>query len=68
MALVFDSPAFDDHEQVIFCRDRATDLKAIIAIHSTRLGPAAGGCRMYPYKTLDDALTDVLRLSRRDEL
>lgn len=61
---VFDNPAFDGHEQVIFCRDVASDLKAIIAIHSTRRGPAAGGCRMYPYATVDDALVDVLRLSR----
>ncbi len=64
MSVVFDSAAFDDHEQVVFCRDTATGLRAIIAIHSTRLGPAAGGCRMYPYATYEDALTDVLRLSR----
>jgi phenylalanine dehydrogenase len=53
-----------EHEQVVFCNDEATGLKAIIAIHSTRLGPALGGCRMYPYKTVDDALEDVLRLSK----
>jgi phenylalanine dehydrogenase len=53
-----------EHEQVVFCNDEATGLKAIIAIHSTRLGPALGGCRMYPYKSVDDALEDVLRLSR----
>ena len=64
MSVVFDNPDFDDHEQVVFCRDARTGLQAIIAIHSTRLGPAAGGCRMYPYKTLEDALTDALRLSR----
>lgn len=64
MSVVFDNEAFDDHEQVVFCRDPATDLQAIIAIHSTKLGPAAGGCRMYPYATLESALTDVLRLSR----
>lgn len=64
MPHVFDNPAFDDHEQVVFCRDRASGLQAIIAIHSTRLGPAAGGCRMYPYATADHALTDVLRLSK----
>ena len=64
MSVVFDNAAFDDHEQVVFCRDAASGLQAIIAIHSTRLGPAAGGCRMYPYATLEDALTDVLRLSR----
>lgn len=53
-----------EHEQVVFCNDEATGLKAIIAIHSTRLGPALGGCRMYPYQTVDDALEDVLRLSK----
>jgi leucine dehydrogenase len=60
----FDNPAFDDHERVVFCRDAATGLKAIIAIHSTALGPAAGGCRLWNYATDDVALTDVLRLSR----
>ena len=60
----FDNPAFDDHERVVFCRDAATGLKAIIAIHSTALGPAAGGCRLWNYSTDDAALTDVLRLSR----
>ena len=64
MSNVFDSSAFDDHEQVVFCNDVATGLQAIIAIHSTRLGPAAGGCRMYPYATVEDAVTDVLRLSK----
>lgn len=61
---VFDHPEFDGHEQVLFCHDRALGLTGIIAIHSTKLGPAAGGCRMYPYASTDDALTDVLRLSR----
>lgn len=51
------------HEQVIFCQDPATNLRAIIAIHDTTLGPALGGCRMYPYGSLDEALTDVLRLA-----
>ncbi|RST75109.1 Glu/Leu/Phe/Val dehydrogenase [Siminovitchia acidinfaciens] len=53
-----------EHEQVVFCNDPDTGLKAIIAIHSTVLGPATGGCRMYPYATVEDALEDVLRLSR----
>ena len=57
-------PEFDDHEEVIFCRDAEAGLRAIIAIHSTALGPAAGGCRMWPYASEEDALTDVLRLSR----
>ncbi len=53
-----------EHEQVVFCNDQASGLKAIIAIHDTTLGPALGGCRMYPYHTTEDALEDVLRLSR----
>ncbi|WP_409296633.1 Leu/Phe/Val dehydrogenase [Peribacillus sp. SCS-26] len=53
-----------EHEQVVFCNDESTGLKAIIAIHSTRLGPALGGCRMHPYGTVDAALQDVLRLSK----
>ena len=61
---VFDSPDFDSHETVAFFDDKATNLKCIIAIHSTALGPACGGTRMYPYASTDAALTDVLRLSR----
>jgi leucine dehydrogenase len=60
----FEDPAFDDHERVIFCRDARTGLKAIIAIHSTALGPAAGGTRLWAYKSDDAALHDVLRLSQ----
>lgn len=60
----FDDKAFDDHERVVFCHDRATGLKAIIAIHSTTLGPAAGGTRLWSYETDDDALRDALRLSQ----
>jgi leucine dehydrogenase len=52
------------HEQVVFCHDKAVNLKAIIAIHSTILGPALGGCRMWPYDSEAGALEDVLRLSR----
>ena len=59
-----DNPAFDDHEQVVFCYDEPSGLNAIIAIHSTALGPAAGGCRLWRYETDDEALTDVLRLSQ----
>ena len=51
------------HEQVVFCSHSETGLKAIIAIHSTSLGPSLGGCRMYPYETESQALEDVLRLS-----
>ena len=53
-----------DHEQVLFCQDRATGLKAIIAVHNTTLGPALGGTRMWNYANEEDAITDVLRLSR----
>lgn len=52
------------HEQVVFCSDPAAGLKAIIAIHSTVLGPALGGLRIWNYKSEEEALTDVLRLSR----
>lgn len=52
------------HEQVVFCHDKATGLKAIIAIHDTTLGPALGGTRMWGYVNTDAALFDVLRLSR----
>ncbi|MGN0065625.1 MAG: Glu/Leu/Phe/Val dehydrogenase dimerization domain-containing protein [Nocardioides sp.] len=51
------------HEQVVFCRDRETGLRAVIALHDTRLGPALGGTRCYPYATEADAVRDVLRLS-----
>ncbi|WP_205967476.1 Glu/Leu/Phe/Val family dehydrogenase [Aquisalinus luteolus] len=61
---LFDSNSFDAHERVISVFDEKSGLKAIIALHSTRLGPAAGGTRMYPYATAEDAFRDVLRLSR----
>src|SRR6478609_7624003 len=52
------------HEQVVFCQDEATGLKAIIGIHNTVLGPALGGTRMWHYTSDAEALEDVLRLSR----
>ena len=52
------------HEQVVFCNDAASGLRAIVAIHSTALGPALGGTRFYPYASTADALADVLDLSR----
>jgi leucine dehydrogenase len=61
---VFSAPAFDGHELVAFCDDKTTGLRAIIAVHDSTLGPAVGGCRMYPYANDDEALHDVLRLSR----
>ena len=63
-APVFGQLSFNDHEQVVFCFDKDTGLKAIIGVHNTILGPALGGTRMYDYKTEWDALNDVLRLSR----
>ena len=53
-----------DHEQVVFCHNKEAGLKAIIAIHNTSLGPALGGTRMWNYKTEEEALVDVLRLSK----
>ncbi len=61
---VFDHPEFDQHERVVFCTDKVTGLRALIAIHSTVIGPAAGGCRMWDYASSAEALTDVLRLSK----
>ncbi len=54
----------DGHEQVVFCRNKDAGLRAIIAIHNTALGPALGGTRMWNYKTEEEALIDVLRLSK----
>lgn len=56
--------SLNNHEQVVFCSDNATGLKAIIAIHNTTLGPALGGTRMWAYNNEAEALKDVLRLSR----
>lgn len=61
---VFDQISRHEHEQVVFCSEPNSGLKAIIAIHNTTLGPALGGTRMWPYKTEAEALKDVLRLSR----
>ena len=61
---VFEQLAKNDHEQVVFCNDTHTGLKAIIGIHNTVLGPALGGTRMWEYASDSEALTDVLRLAR----
>jgi valine dehydrogenase (NAD+) len=63
---VFETEGSDatGHEQVAFCQDRQTGLKAIIGIYSTALGPALGGTRFYPYDSEEAALNDVLQLSR----
>ncbi len=61
---VFDHPEFDEHEEIVYGFDAESGLRAIIAVHSTALGPSLGGCRVYDYANDADALTDVLRLSR----
>ncbi|MCH9660900.1 MAG: leucine dehydrogenase [Bacteroidetes bacterium] len=61
---VFGQLSFDNHEQIVFCNDKDTGLKAIIGIHNTVLGPSLGGTRMWQYNSEWDALNDVLRLSR----
>jgi valine dehydrogenase (NAD+) len=58
------TPSHAGHEQVVFCQDVQTGLRAIIAIYSTALGPSLGGTRFYPYASEDQALADVLNLSR----
>ena len=62
--MVFDEVAREGHEQILYGHDRVSGLKAIIAIHSTALGPALGGTRFFPYESESDALEDVLRLSK----
>jgi len=61
---IFEHHEFDGHEQVVFCHDSESGLRAIIAIHNTNRGPALGGCRMWDYDSEEAALTDVLRLSK----
>jgi len=61
---VFESPSFDKHELVHFASDSVTGLQTIIAVHSTALGSACGGCRLWSYPSSDEALEDALRLSR----
>jgi len=61
---IWDSPEFDAHEQVCLFADEATGLKAIVAVHSTHLGPSAGGTRFKSYASDGDAVDDALRLSR----
>ena len=63
-APIFGHSSFDNHEQILFCNDKDTGLKAIIGIHSTTLGPALGGARMRLYNNEMEAINDVLRLSR----
>lgn len=64
MSVMWDLPDFDDHEAVHFFHDAETGLSAIIALHSTHLGPGAGGTRFWHYENRETAVTDALRLSR----
>jgi leucine dehydrogenase len=61
---IFEKLAEYRYEQLVFCHDKSTGLRAIIAIHNTTLGPALGGCRMHPYASEEEAITDALRLAR----
>ncbi len=61
---IFEMMEKEGHEQLIFNQDKTSGLKALIAIHDTTLGPALGGCRMWPYETEEEAIQDVLRLSK----
>jgi leucine dehydrogenase len=62
--MIFEKIQSDGFEQIIFCNDSSVGLKAIIALHSLALGPGTGGCRMWDYKNEEEALYDVLRLSK----
>ena len=62
--MIFDTISSTGHEEVVFCHNKDAGLKAIVAIHNTVLGPALGGLRMWPYKNEQEAVNDVLRLSR----
>ena len=64
MDSLWDFPDFDEHELVHFVTDRETGLRAVIAVHSTHLGPGAGGTRFWHYAEPGDAIADALRLSR----
>ena len=61
---VYTEMSIDDYERVIFCENETAKLKAFIAIHNTKLGPSLGGCRLWNYENQQQALTDVLRLSK----
>lgn len=61
---IFDSISKYGHEQIVLCHEEATGLKAVIAIHNTICGPALGGCRMWPFESEEEAISDAMRLSR----
>ena len=61
---IFETISKYGHEQIVFCQEQSTGLKAVIAIHNTILGPALGGCRMWPFESEEEAIADAVRLSR----
>jgi len=61
---IFESISKYGHEQVVFCHEQSTGLRAVIAIHNTICGPALGGCRMWPFESEEEAIADAMRLSR----
>jgi leucine dehydrogenase len=61
---MFGHPDYDSHEELLFAYDAASGLRALVAIHNSALGPAFGGCRMYPYADETQAIADVLRLAK----
>jgi leucine dehydrogenase len=61
---IFEAITKYGHEQIVLCHDKATNLRAVIAIHNTILGPALGGCRMWPFESEEEAIFDAVRLSR----
>src|SRR5699024_10999441 len=64
MMEIFNVLERDDYEQVVFCQDKASGLKAVIAIHDTTLGPSLGGTRIWNYDTEEEAVEDALRLAK----
>src|SRR4051794_33993251 len=64
MMMIFERIEPDGFEQIVYCQDKSAGLRAIIALHSTVLGPATGGARMWNYSNESEAFTDVLRLSQ----
>jgi leucine dehydrogenase len=61
---IFEEMSKSGHEQVVFCHEQSTGLRAVIAIHNTICGPALGGCRMWPFESEEEAIADALRLSK----
>lgn len=62
--MIFDKMEFDEFEQIVLCHDKASGLKAVIAIHDTTLGPALGGCRIWNYDSEEEAIIDAMRLAK----